>query len=493
MRKAPVSSTLPPQVPLDQPVPFRQIYALAFPAAGSFILHTLYSINDFFWAGRIGPEAISALGLVMMVLIFNAGLMALAQKGTLSVVARLRGYGAGAALRRSALQGLLLSVGLGLLFGTAGWLLSPALLAAMGGEGETLRLGVQYLRLIYLGYPLMALAMTLDGIYIGIGDTRTPFRLSLLGVALNTALNATSVLLLDAGLTGIALASIGSRVLAGGLGAWLLARRFARVEALGGSPGRSHRPSKAEWRPSLGQWGEMLRVGLPAGLSVAFYSGIFMVLNRILAQFGQEAYGVIGIGIRGIESVGFMVLLGFGAAASTLAGSRLGQLAAAGALEAGNAALGPLRRTILRTALAALPVALLFSVLWLFMPEPLCRIYTDDPELIRLSSAYLRMAAFANLVQLLEMVLSEGLVGAGVAGWPLRITIPGNLLRIPLALALVAWTDWGLNAVWAAILVSAVVKGLGMAALFRWAPWPREALGGARRLGVIPRESQSPA
>lgn len=469
---------------LTQPVGFRRIYALAFPAAGSFILGTFYSINDFFWAGRLGEHAISALGLVMMALIFNAGLMALAQKGVLSAVARLRGYGSGPALRRVALQGLLLSLLLSLVFASLGWKLSPWLLAAMGGEGETLRLATHYLRLIYAGYPLMALAMTLDGIWIGLGDTRTPFRLQLMGVGLNTALNAASVLLLGAGLTGIALASIFSRAMAGLVGGWLLAHRFARSPELGGGPTNSRRPRADEWKPALAQWREMLRVGLPSCLSVAFYSGIFMVLNRLIGQFGQQGYSVIGIGIRGIESVGFMVLLGFGAAASTLAGERLGQLAKAGALDGDRADLSPLRRTIRRTALAALPLASLFSLAWFFVPEALCRIYTDNAELIRLSSAYLRMAAVANLFQLLEMVIGEGLVGAGVSAWPMRLTVPGNLLRIPLAWALVAWTDWGLNAVWAAILLSAVLKGLGMALLFQRAPWAREALHGARRLGV---------
>lgn len=474
-----------------KPVGMRRIYALAFPAAGSFILNTLYSINDFFWAGRLGPDAISSLGLVMMVLIFNAGLMALSQKGVLSAIARLRGYGDRACLRRVALQGLLLSLALGLIVSVLGWRLSPWILAAMGGEGETLRLGVHYLRLIYAGYPLMALAMTIDGVYIGLGDTRTPFRLQLTGVALNTALNAASVLLLGAGLTGIAVASIFSRAVAGGLGALLLARRFARDPALGGEPGRRRRPEPEEWRPIPAQWLEMLRVGLPSCLSVAFYSGIFMVLNRIIAQFGQQAYGVVGVGIRGVESVGFMVLLGFGAAASTLAGERLGQLAKAGALDGSHADLAPLERTILRTALAALPIAVFFSLAWFLVPEWLCRVYTADAELIRLSSAYLRMAAVANLFQLLEMVIGEGMVGAGVSSWPLRVTVPGNLLRIPVALALVAWTDWGLNAVWAAILISSMIKGLSMLLLFRFAPWSREAIRGARRLGVV-SEARAP-
>ncbi len=193
---------------------FKQIFALALPAAGSAILNTLYSINDFFWAGRLGVEAVSALGLVMMVLIFNAGLMSLVQKGTLSLVARMRGMENLDGQRRAAAQGLLLNVFLSLLFALIGYTFSPLLLKTMGGEGEVLRLASLYLRIIYLGFPLMSSAMVLDGIFIGLGDTKTPFRLQIMGVALNTSLNAASVLIFNTGLIGIALASIFSRFMA---------------------------------------------------------------------------------------------------------------------------------------------------------------------------------------------------------------------------------------------------------------------------------------
>lgn len=453
---------------------WRRVYGLALPAAGSALFNTFFSINDFLWAGHLGPSATSALGLVVMVTIFNAGLMALVQKGTLSMVARLRGMEDGPGLRRAALQGVLLSLVLSLLFGGLGVALAPRLLQVMGGEGEVLELASRYLRLIYAGFPLMSLAMVMDGIFIGLGDTRTPFRLQAGGVALNAALSAVALLGLGAGIRGIAAATLCTKALVGGAGALILARRLAPGAARAMARGRRNLP-----RPDLRLWGEILRVGLPVAASISFYSGIFMALNRVLSQFGQQAYSVLGIGIRGNESIGFMVLVGFGAAASTLTGEALGRESR----QASSDLAGHVRATVLRVALAALPFVLFFSFLWLIVPEALCSIYTDDPHLIALSAAYLRLAAFANLFQVLELILSEGMTGAGVSSYPLMITVPGNLLRIPLALALVAWTPWGINAVWAAILVSCVIKGLGMLLIFTRADWPGLATRRTRELG----------
>ena len=453
---------------------WRAVYALALPAAASAFFNTLFSINDFLWARLLGPEATSALGLVLMVTIFNAGLMALVQKGTLSLVARLRGLGDPAGLRRAALQGVLLSLALAVACGALGVLLSPGLLRLMGGSGQVLELAALYLRLLYAGFPLMSLAMVLDGIFIGLGDTRTPFRLQLAGVVLNAAFSALALLVLGGGLRGIAAATLAAKGLVGAAGALLLARRLAPGAATALARGRRAWP-----RPDLGLWREILRVGLPVAASVSFYSGIFMALNRVLSRFGQEAFSVLGIGIRGNESIGFMMLVGFGAAASTLSGEALGRESREGGAELA----GHVRATVLRVALASLPLALLFSVLWLSVPELLCSIYTRDQRLIELSAAYLRLAACANLFQVLELVLGEGMTGAGVSGYPLLVTVPGNLLRVPLALALVAWTPWGINAVWAAILVSCAVKGAGMLWIFLRADWLARATRRARRLG----------
>jgi putative MATE family efflux protein len=456
---------------VENTVSYKAIYALAFPATGAFILGTLYSVNDFFWAGRLGPVAVSALGLVMMPAIFNAGLMALVHRGAMSTVARLSGLKLPERMRECAAQALLLNLILSLLFASVGWLLSPHLLRLTGGEGEVLELATHYLRLLYLGYPLMSTAMVLDGLFIGLSDTKTPFRLQILGVAVNTALNAFTVLVLGAGITGIALASIFSRALAGAIAATLLAKRL-------GEP-RHLLPTLHELKPKIKLWGEFLRIGAPVALSIAFYAGIFMILNRVLGQFGQIAYGVVGVGIRGIESIGFMVLLGFGATASTMIGRKVGEIAKSGT---NPQSLNPLIRRILA---ATLPVSLLFSLAWWFLPEMLCRIYTQDPDLIALTTVYLKMAALANIFQLLEMILFEGMVGAGIADWPLRITVPANLLRIPLALALVEWTSLGINGVWVAIFVSSVLKGLGMVGLFFFSPWKKRAIQGALRLQNI--------
>ncbi len=430
------------------------ILGLALPAAGSFILGNFYNINDLFFAGRISVDANNAIGLCLMVLIFNAGFVILGSRGALSLVARLTGARQEEAVGHSVYQALWLCLGITVPAGLAGWWIAPHLLEAMGGEGPVLGLATTYLRILYLGLPILALHSLADMVFFGRGNSRVPMQNQALAVTLNLCLNSLVVFVLHWGLYGIALASLLSRALAAARSWWLLRRSGLRIV------GKYH-----PW-PEGATIREMLRVGAPTAFSVAMYSGIFMVLNRLLSRFGQEAFGVVGIGIRGIESIGFMVLLGFGAAASSLAGQAIG---AGKAAEARSVGWRVLRR--------ALPIAVAFSLLWLLFPRPLIGIYTSDPVLTELCVDYLRIAALANLFQLLEMVPGDTMNGSGVPAPQLAVAISGNLLRLPMAWALVEYTSLGINGVWIAILISAVLKGLAMAGVYQTWDWPGRAAG----------------
>lgn len=437
-----------------QPPDRKRILKLALPAAGSFILSNLYNINDLFFAGRISQDANNALGLCMMVLIFNAGFVVLASRGALSLVARLTGARDDEGAGRAAAQGIMLCFCITIPVALLGWLGAPHLLEWMGGRGEVLALAGHYLRTIYLGLPLLAMQPVIDSIYLARGDSRTPFQNQMLAVSLNILLSSLVVYGLHWGIVGIASASILSRTLAGARGYWLLEH----------GPRPIPLPPFRSWRPRLATQLEMLRVGLPSGLSVAFYSGIFIVLNRLLARFGQEAFGVLGIGIRGIESIGFMVVMGFGVAASALSGQAIG----AGRSDSA-------RLTGWKVTAAAFPIVAGFSALWLLFPRPLIAIYTSDPTVTAMTVTYLRMAAVANLFQMLENIPGDSLSGAGVPRLQFMVNVPGNLLRIPLAWWLVEGMGLGINGIWLAILVSATLKGLAMLAVFQFSDWPGEA------------------
>ena len=90
---------------LDEPI-LGAIARLAPFAALSFILQNAYNQLDAWFLGRVGPSAIDALGLFMMIQIATFGVVLILARGTQSLVGRRLGAGQGVGAALATAQGL---------------------------------------------------------------------------------------------------------------------------------------------------------------------------------------------------------------------------------------------------------------------------------------------------------------------------------------------------------------------------------------------------
>ena len=157
-----------------------------------------------------------------------------------------------------------------------------------------------------------------------------------------------------------------------------------------------------------------------------------------------------------------MVVLGFGVATGTVAAHAVG---------AGDLPLA--RRAGHVGALLTSAVMLVPTTVFLLLPEALAGIYTDDSGILEAAAGYIVIMAFCQVPQALEMVYADAMAGAGSSTRAALVSIPGNLLRLPLALWLAIGLGLGLEGVWYAIVTSSVLKGVGMAWLYAGGSWER--------------------
>src|SRR6185295_1745049 len=101
--------------------------------------------------------------------------------------------------------------------------------------------------------------------------------------------------------------------------------------------------------------------------------------------------------------------------------------------------------------------------LFLFAGRPLASIYTSDAGILEIAASYIGVMAFCQVPQALETVYSDAMAGAG------------STLRVPLARWFAVDLHWGLRGVWYAILVSALLKGAGVTALYLSGRWEAAA------------------
>lgn len=452
---------------------FGAILRLSVPAVLTFLLQNAYHLNDALFLGHHSDVAANAMGLFMIVMIANFGFILTLARGTQSLVGRRVGAenreGASLALA----QGLGLAMRVVVPLTVVEWIFAPEILTFMGGRGEVVVAGTTYLRTVFLFMPFMFAAPIIDFAFQGMGNTATPLRLQLVAVSVNLALN--TLLVLDSvtlfgwtlpgaglGVMGAAIATGTSRTVSSSLGFLLLVRRYGLVSLTRAS----------SYRRDGRVMGEILRVGFPAGTSTFLYAIVAMGITKVIGHVGgQNAYGAFGIGFRGVESLSFMMVLGFGVGTGTVVAHAVGAGDFVRARRAGH--IGTL------TGVAMMAV---MTTVFLLFPRQLAGLYTSDAAILDIAAGYIGIMAFCQMPQALEMIYADAMAGAGSAARTVFITIPGNILRIPLAWLFAVTLGFGLSGVWYAILTSAVLKGFGVAILYFSGKWEKAMHVGRRVL-----------
>jgi Na+-driven multidrug efflux pump len=205
----------------------------------------------------------------------------------------------------------------------------------------------------------------------------------------------------------------------------------------------------------------LVEIGYPAALEQITWQGGFVVFLWIIALHGTAPYAAYGIGTN-ILSFSFVVGYGFSIAAATLVGQHLGAGDRDGAVRGGWRACG-----------LAVAVMLGFSVLIVTAAEPLARFLIDDPEVIRLTVAFVHILGVAQPLMAIEFALGGALRGAGDTRFPFLAVLVGLLaVRITLA-SVFTWLALPVEWVFGALIADYAVKATILTMRFRGGRWQR--------------------
>jgi putative MATE family efflux protein len=424
---------------------------IALPAVASNLLMTLFASVDAYWVGtRVGSAGLAAVSTAIFWVWMIVALAEMVGVGLTAVAARRYGERRRGEAARIVGDAVLLACALGAVVAAVGVPLVDRLFALMQTPADVAALGRDYLRTYLLGAPLLYGFFAVDAGFRASGDTRTPFVLLLTSVAVTLVLDPMLILGLGGlprmGIAGAAAATVGTRAVAFVIGIWLLHRRG--LVRFG--------------RPRLGPLAAVCRVGLPIAVTGSFFSIIYVVLTRTTSQFGTPALAALGLGHR-VESWLYMMALGFGVAAAATVGQNLGAGNVERARRAGWVAVG-----------YGLVPAAAVCALMLLVPEQLATAFTNDPAVVAETARYLRIAAVAQLLLVVEVVLEGALGGAGDTVPPMLASTTLTAARLPIA----AWAavHWGVDGIWWTITLTAVARGVAMALLWRAGRWQRKSL-----------------
>jgi Na+-driven multidrug efflux pump len=195
--------------------------------------------------------------------------------------------------------------------------------------------------------------------------------------------------------------------------------------------------------------GSILKVGIPASITMMIMSIGGMCFHRILSIYGNHAVAAYGLGGR-VDMLIILPFVGISTALLSLVGMYYG------------ASRGDLVNRIASYAITrTLLVSVVFGCLVYLFPGTFLRVFTGDDPVIAIGKEYLRYIVFAYPMISFGMNSGRILQGLGLGLPSLVITSTRVLLvSVPLAYLFTRVLGMGIASVWIAILISGCISTL---------------------------------
>jgi MATE family, multidrug efflux pump len=436
----------------------RAIILLAVPMVLEMAMESLFAVADIFWAGHIGPDAVTTIGLTesMLTLVYTAA-MGLSI-GVTAMVARRIGEKNPAGAAEAAVQGILLGVITAAIIAVAGVLLAPRLLGVMGASPVVIATGQNYTRIMLGGNIIILLLFLINAIFRGAGDAAIAMRVLVLANLINIILGPLLMFGVGPfprlGVTGAAIATTIGRGTGVVYQLYRLWRRDGRIVI--------HRDQIA-LKPAVMK--TLLRLSGTGTFQVFVGMASWIGLTRINASFGTEAFAGYTIAIR-IIIFALLPSWGLANAAATMVGQALG----AGKPERGEQAVW---RAALYNMFFLGTAGLVFAI----FAHPIADLFTDDPTVVRVAAECLRIISYGYLFYAYGMVLTNSFNGAGDTWTPTWLNLFCFWLwEIPLAWLLARHFNMGPQGVAWAVTIAFSTLAVASAVLFRRGRWKLKAV-----------------
>src|SRR5262245_6290622 len=168
---------------------------VALPAVASSLLMTLFSSVDAFWVGtRLGPDSLAAVSTSLFWIWMIVALGEMVGVGLTAVAARRRGEARRDEAARVAGDSTLFAFAIGCAVAGVGLFSLDLMFSAMHTPSAVTTLGHRYLATYLLGTPLIFGFLAVDAAFRAAGDTRTPFVILAVSVAVTLVLDPMLIL-----------------------------------------------------------------------------------------------------------------------------------------------------------------------------------------------------------------------------------------------------------------------------------------------------------
>lgn len=205
---------------------------------------------------------------------------------------------------------------------------------------------------------------------------------------------------------------------------------------------------EASWALDVPRIKRLAELSFPAAAQRALEIGVFALATAIIGTLDPISLAAHHVALQ-IAGLTFMVPLGISSAAAVRVGQAIGRRDPDAAHHAGWAAIA------LGAAFMACAGVLLFSA-----PQLVLRLFTDEPEVIRIGVTLIYLAAVFQLFDGLQVVATGALRGAGDTKRPMLANLVAHwFLGLPIGWWLGLRLGWGAPGVWTGLCLGLIAVG----------------------------------
>jgi len=441
--------------------PWEKILLFMIPMLIGNVAQQLYNTVDSVVVGNyVGDNALAAVGSAAPIFNLLIVLFVGISMGASIMVSQYFGAKDREALSRTVGNCIVLTILASALVMIVGTVIARPMLVLLKTPASILDWCTSYLQILFIGIAGLAFYNILGGVLRGLGDSISALLYLVIASILNIVLDLLFVAKFHMGVSGVALATAIAQAVSAILCGWKLYRMKHLFDM-----------NRNYIRWSSQYAGNIIRLGLPSGVTQAIMSMSMIVVQSLTNSFG-ELFIAANVIVMRVDGFAMLPNFSFGTAMTTYAGQNVG------ARSLDRVSKGAKQGTWLSVAVSAMVTGVI-----LLFGRPLMDIFTDTPELVDLSMQMMQILAVGYIAMAVTQSLSGVMRGAGDTLTPMWISIVQTVvLRVPLAYGLcyltrsAAFPNGRRECVFLSLLISWVLGALITGIFYARGKWKQKAL-----------------
>lgn len=430
----------------------KQLIIFSIPMLISNIVQSIYSVADMMIVGQFsGPSGISAVNIGSQATFLLTNMVFGLSVGATVLIGQYLGSGEKERMKKTVSTLFTTLVILGVVLTVIMLFLEVPLLKLIQTPTESFKETQDYYFVTILGLIFIFIYNALSAVMRGMGNSTVPLVFVSIACGVNIALDFLFVGAFKMGALGAAIATVISQAVS----AILCIIYLKKIDFCFDFKFKSFEIDKESLRM-------ILKVGVPSSIQNVLTTVSFLFLTALVNTIGMEASAAVGV-VGKFNGFAILPALAMSSSISAMSAQNLG----AGEYKRA-------KKTMYVGLAIAMVISTLIFVLVTLFPEPIIKMFDDDPLMVQYGVEYIKTFSFDYLIVPIMFCLTGLFIGAGHTTYSFITGVTSSILvRIPASYFFGMVLDWGLMGVGLGAPLASVVATIIALVLYFSGAWKK--------------------